>query len=193
MAKRKCKVCGCVFEKPENRPFQDFCSIECGVKLGMERRRKAAIRAKAEAKRKERARTKALRHKLETIPELTKKAQAAFNRYIRLRDRGKPCISCGKPLGGEPNSYDAGHYRSVGSSPHLRFDENNVHGQCKHCNCHLSGNVVAYRQGLIERIGLPETERIEADQSEKHYSKQDLRELAATYRKKARELEKCNP
>ena len=52
MAKRKCKVCGTVFEKPKNRPFQDFCSIECGVKLGMERRHKAAIKAKAEAKRK---------------------------------------------------------------------------------------------------------------------------------------------
>ena len=38
-----------------------------------------------------------------------------------------------------------------------------------------------------------ETERIEAGQSEKHYGKQDLRELAATYQKKAKELEKCNP
>lgn len=34
-----------------------------------------------------------------------------------------------------------------------------------------------------------ETERIEADQSEKHYGKQDLRELAAEYRRKAREVE----
>ena len=46
---------------------------------------------------------------------------------------------------------------------------------------------------MIGRIGLAEVERIEADQSEKHYGKQDLRELAATYRKKAREIEKCNP
>ena len=191
MAKRKCKVCGCVFEK--QRPLQFVCSPACGIEYQREQKRKAAIKSEREAKRKERAKTAAMRHRLETIPELTKKAQAAFNRYIRLRDRGKPCISCGKPLGSEPNSYDAGHYRSVGSSPHLRFDENNVHGQCKHCNCHLSGNVVAYRQGLIGRIGLPETERIEADQSEKHYGKQDLRELAATYRKKAREIEKCNP
>ena len=64
-----------------------------------------------------------------------------------------------------------------------------MHGQCKHCNCHLSGNVVAYRQGLIERIGLDEVERIEADQSERHYGKQDLRELVAEYRRKAREIE----
>lgn len=187
MAKRKCKVCGTVFEK--QRPLQFVCSPACGIEYQREQKRKAAVKSEREAKRKERAKTAALRHRLETIPELTKKAQAAFNRYIRLRDRGKPCISCGKPLGSEPNSYDAGHYRSVGSSPHLRFDENNVHGQCKYCNCHLSGNVVAYRQGLIERIGLPETERIEADQSERHYGKQDLRELATEYRRKAREIE----
>lgn len=187
MAKRKCKVCGTVFEK--QRPLQFVCSPACGIEYQREQKRKSAIKSERESKRKERAKTAALRHKLETIPELTKKAQQAFNRYIRLRDRGLPCISCGKPLGSEPNSYDAGHYRSVGSSPHLRFDENNVHGQCKHCNCHLSGNVVAYRQGLIGRIGLAEVERIEADQSEKHYGKQDLRELAAEYRRKAREVE----
>ena len=187
MAKRKCKVCGCVFEK--QRPLQFVCSPACGIEYQREQKRKAAIKSEREAKRKERAKTAAMRHRLETIPELTKKAQAAFNRYIRLRDMGLPCISCGKPLGGEPNSYDAGHYRSVGSSPHLRFDENNVHGQCKHCNCHLSGNVVAYRQGLIGRIGLAEVERIEADQSEKHYGKQDLRELATEYRRKVREIE----
>ena len=107
MAKRKCKVCGCVFEK--QRPLQFVCSPACGIEYQREQKRKSAIKSEREAKRKERAKTAALRHKLETIPELTKKAQAAFNRYIRLRDRGKPCISCAKPLGSEPNCCDAGH------------------------------------------------------------------------------------
>ena len=157
MAKRKCKVCGCVFEKPKNRSFQDFCSIECGVKLGMERRRKAAIKAKAEAKRKERARTKALRHRLETVPELTKKAQQAFNRYIRLRDRGKPCISCGTP-----------------------WKENFLYE---------SGNLRGYRIGLIERIGVERVEQLETDHEARKWTKEELRELAAEYRRKAREIE----
>ena len=191
MVKRKCKVCGTVFEK--QRPLQFVCSPLCGVAYAQAQKHKAAIKAEREAKRKERAKKQAMRRKLETIPELTKKAQQAFNRYIRLRDRGLPCISCGKPLGGEPNSYDAGHYRSVGSAPHLRFDEQNVHGQCKYCNCHLSGNVVAYRQGLIGRIGLKMVERIESDQVARHYDRQALRELTIEYRRKARELEKCNP
>ena len=82
MAKRKCKVCGTVFEK--QRPLQFVCSPACGIEYLREQKRKAAIKSEREAKRRERAIAKALRHKLETIPELTKKAQAAFNRYIRL-------------------------------------------------------------------------------------------------------------
>lgn len=76
MAKRKCKVCGTVFEK--QRPLQFVCSLACGVRYQRDQKRKAAIKSEQEAKRKERAKTAAMRHKLETIPELTKKAQAAF-------------------------------------------------------------------------------------------------------------------
>ena len=188
MAKRKCKVCGAVFEKL--RPLQFVCSPVCGAEYAKAQRVKQEAQAKREAKAKERVKTLAMRRKLETVPELTKKAQAAFNRYIRLRDAGKPCISCGKPHDGQPNSFDAGHYRSVGAAPNLHFEESNCHGQCKYCNCHLSGNVVAYRQGLVNRIGLDAVEALEADNAPRHYGKGDLRELAALYRKKARELER---
>ena len=186
MAKRKCKVCGCVFEKPKNRPFQDFCSIECGVKLGMERRRKEVIKAKAEAKRKERAKTAAMRHKLETIPELTKKAQAAFNRYIRLRDRGKPCISCGKPW---EENFQACHYVPAGRSNKLRFDEDNVHGGCVRCNLYESGNLRGYRIGLIERIGVERVEQLETDHEVRKWAKEELRELTSKYKQLAKEIE----
>ena len=175
---KKCAVC-----KQNFVPISTLaraCSPKCAIEL-MQR----AKARKIEQRRIDRAR----KRNLETVPELTKKAQTAFNRYIRLRDKGKPCVSCGKPHDGNPNSFDAGHYRSVGSAPHLRFHENNVHGQCKHCNCYLSGNVVMYRQGLIGRIGLPAVEAIECDNAPRHYSKDDLRELARLYRQKAKELE----
>ena len=118
MAKRKCKVCGTVFEK--QRPLQFVCSPACGIEYRRAQFRKAAVKAEREAKREERAKTAAIRHKLETIPELTKKAQAAFNRYIRLRDRGKPCISCGAPW---KENFQACHYVPAGRSNKLRFDE----------------------------------------------------------------------
>ena len=171
---KKCKVCAKPFTPV--RPMQSVCSPKCALKK---------VRAEQKAEREvDRQRRQAL----ETKPELVKKAQAVFNTYIRLRDRGKPCICCGKPLGDEPNSYDAGHYRSVGSAPHLRFNENNVSGQLKHCNQYLAGNIVNYRRGLIERIGIEEVEKLESDNQPKHYTKDELREIAKLYRDKIKAL-----
>ena len=85
--------------------------------------------------------------------------------------------------------FDAGHYRSVGSAPHLRFDERNVHGQRKQCNRYGSGRAVDYRVGLIQRIGLEVVEALEADQQPKHYSIEDLIELRDKYRAKKKAIE----
>lgn len=190
-SKRKCKNCGVVFEKKQ--PLQYVCSVKCAIEHTKKNKEKHAEKARIQAAKQERTRQAELRHKLETVPELTKKAQAAFNRFIRLRDKDKPCISCGAPLrqggGLRGHLYDAGHYRSIGSAAHLRFDERNVHGQCVYCNRDLSGNIVAYRKGLIERIGLAELERLESDNTTRKWDKDELRELTAKYRKMAKELE----
>ena len=171
---KKCKVCAKPFTPV--RPMQSVCSPKCAL---------TKVRAEKKAERED---TKKRRQALETKPELVKKAQAAFNTYIRLRDKGKQCISCDTMLGDQPNTYDAGHMRSVGSAPHLRFDENNVHGQCKHCNQYLAGNVINYRLRLIQRIGIEEVERIESDNQPKHYTKDELREIAKLYRDKIKAL-----
>lgn len=89
-------------------------------------------------------------------PTLIALAQNHFNEYIRNRDEGKPCISCGRYY-----ELQAGHYYSAGHYPELRFDENNVHGQCVHCNMYLSGNLIEYRKGLIKKIGEKEVERLD--------------------------------
>lgn len=186
---RKCRVCGAAYEK--KRVGQAACSLLCAVAYVRVQKLKKARAEDAQKRRAERAKKAALKCRLETVPELTKKAQTAFNRYIRLRDAGRPCISCGRPLGSEPNSYDAGHYRSIGAASHLRFDENNVHGQCKQCNRYLSGNAVAYRSGLIGRIGLVAVEALEADNAPRKWDKDGLRELEKTYKAKAKELERA--
>jgi len=161
------------------RPLQKVCGPACAMKIA----RKAVEKAdKKETKRKLDA--------MQTRPQLLKKAQTAFNAYIRARDAGKTCISCDTQLGSEPNTFDAGHYRSVGSAPHMRFVEDNCHGQCKHCNNWLSGNHVQYRKRLLERIGLEELEKLEADTTVRKYSKEELIQIAKTYREKARRLEK---
>jgi hypothetical protein len=127
---------------------------------------------------------------MRTKPQLVKVAQTAFNAFVRARDADKPCISCGKPPSSESNSTDCGHFRSVGSAPHMRFVEDNAAGQCKHCNQYLAGNVLAYRKGLIERIGLARVEQIESDQTVRKYTHEGLVEIARHYNAEARRLKK---
>ena len=122
-----------------------------------------------------------------------RECQQAFNEFIRWRDRlaGHRCISSGRPLDWSGNAVDAGHYRSTGSSPHLRFDERNCHAQSKMDNRFLSGNAVDYRIGLIERIGLEAVESLESDQAPRKYTLEDLKRIKAEYREKARALKKA--
>lgn len=47
-----------------------------------------------------------------------------------------------------------GHYYNVGHFDGLRFDEDNAHGQCNHCNTFLHGNLIEYRNNLVFKIGL---------------------------------------
>ena len=164
--------------------------MPCAVELG---KRKAAKAAEAKAKR-ERAKTRAQREALKTIPQLTKEAQRAFNAWVRLRDQGLPCVSCGSTEAGGSLTggyWDCGHYRSVGACPELRFEPLNAHRQCKRCNQHQSGNVVEYRLRLIQRIGLAAVEWLEGPHEARRYSRDELRKIRDTYRAKARELRKA--
>ena len=60
------------------------------------------------------------------------------------------CISCGAEF---KSKFDAGHYFSVGAYPNLRFNPDNVHGQCVACNQHRHGNINEYSIKLPQRIG----------------------------------------
>jgi hypothetical protein len=73
----------------------------------------------------------------------------------------------------------------------MRFVEDNAHGQNKHCNNYLGGNHVAYRQGLIERIGQRAVDLIEADNTTRKYTREGLIEIARHYRAEARKLQKA--
>jgi hypothetical protein len=186
--KRKCKVCKT--EYMAQRPMQNVCTGLCGLKLTQQQNEKAR-QAKA---RRERRESREAKQRLKTKGDHLREAQAAFNEFIRWRDRiaGHPCISSGKPLDWSANAVDAGHYRSRGSAPHLRFDERNCHAQSKQDNRFLSGNVVDYRINLIKRIGLEAVEALESDQSERHYTIEDLKDIKAKYRAMTRELKRAN-
>ena len=180
---RKCKWCKESFTPERNgqkthKHCEEPFALKVAEKLG-------AMRQKAE-----RAQIKARRKALETIPELIKAADRAFAAFIRERDRqaGHPCISSGKPLDWSGNQVDAGHYRSRGAASHLRYDEDNCHAQAKQDNRFKAGNVVDYRINLLVRIGPERLEALETNNTPHKWERDELRQIAATYRTKLREL-----
>ncbi len=181
---KTCKICKSEFNPM--RPMQKVCSPLCALEVS----RQATEKKKAKEAQEDRKKTREKLDAMRTKPQLVKVAQTAFNAFVRVRDSDKPCISCGKKTTNESNSTDAGHFRSVGSAPHMRFVEDNCHGQCKHCNQYLAGNVLAYRKGLIERVGLARVEQIESDQTVRKYTKEGLQEIAKHYNAETRRLKK---
>lgn len=179
---KRCKACRLAFVPV--KPMQVACGVECALQLARlaqeKKRAQEATRERAEhAKRKEATKTKA---------QHAKEAQAAFNAWVRLRDDGLPCVSCLRHHNGQ---WHAGHYRSVGSCPELRFEPLNVWRQCAPCNNHLSGNAIEYRIELVRRIGLEKVERLEGKHEPKRYTIEDLKAIKAKYRALVREMQKA--
>ena len=165
--------------------MQKACTPGCA--LDLVRTTKTEKAAKAQRK-SDRVRREAMK----TRGDLTREAQAAFCAFIRASDYGQPCISSGRlmdwnKLGG---AVDAGHYRSVGSSPENRFNCWNCHAQSVHDNRDLSGNAVEYRKMLILRIGLERVEALECDNTPRNYNRDDLVRIKRLFSKRARHYRK---
>ena len=169
---KKCSMCKEKYTPA--RTTQKVCSMRCAIAL-----------QDAEKVKKFNQETKERREKLKSKAQWLKQAQAAFNKFIRLRDAGQPCISCGRDTGCKVN---AGHYRSVGARPELRFTELNVHLQCEHCNMWKSGNIMDYRIRLIDKIGLDKVEWLEGKHEPLKLSIDDVRDIIVKYKSKCREL-----
>lgn len=118
------------------------------TKEGQEKVRKSTLKATKDRLDLESAtiRVKSER-RLPLALEATKKA---VHQYIRKRDHGKPCISCGTPF---KEDHQAGHYYKSEKYSLLRFDVLNIHGQCVRCNLSLEGNFDEYSLRIGDRIG----------------------------------------
>lgn len=165
---KKCKACREPFAP--TRPLQRVCSPACAI---------AELEVKkAKAARVERTETAKALARLKTRAQLIKEAQAAVNAYVRARDAHLPCVSCGRDHRGQ---WHAGHYRSTGSRPDLRFDLANIHKQCAPCNSHLSGNLIPYRAELIRRIGQAEVDRLEGPAVPTKLERHEIIQLRARF------------
>ena len=127
-----------------------------------------------------------MKEDLKTLQDWLKEAQTIFNKYIRLRDMGLVCISCEKP----PLKKNCGHFYSQGGHSNVRFDEDNCHLQCEHCNTYLSGNLLNYQIGIQKKIGAQKLlELQERAQVTKKWTIDELKEIIQTYKTKVRQLQ----
>jgi len=127
-----------------------------------------------------------MKQDLKTLQDWLKETQTIFNKYVRLRDQGLPCISCNLP----PKKKNAGHYYSSGGHSNIRFNEDNVHLQCEACNTFLSGNLLNYQIGIQKKIGAQKLlELQERAHVTKKWTIDELKEIIQTYKSKIKELE----
>ena len=180
---RRCKHC-----KTEIKPARQCTDIiekkgYCSTSCLLAHAKAKNAEAQAEKQRKE---LKQVRENHKTVTKWEAEAQAVINRYVRTRDHGKPCISCGKPFeqvvaeqgwktGG---AWDCGHYKTRAAKPQLRFNTFNMHSQCKSCNAG-SGKYGAkaetvgqgYDRGILERLS---AERVQWLNDNNEKSKKEL-------------------
>lgn len=171
---KKCKQCGSEFI-----PYSSLarvCSPKCALAYTKAEKQKTLDKQHREIKKQHREKDRGW---------WIKKAQAAFNAYIRKRDEKQPCISCGRMHEGQ---YHAGHYRTVGAHPELRFEPLNCHRQCAPCNNHKSGNIVEYRINLLKKIGEESLEWLEGPHEPKKYTIEELKDIEKEYKQKLKQL-----
>ncbi|WP_106804554.1 recombination protein NinG [Pseudomonas sp. S5D5] len=180
---KKCRVAACGASFVPSRMGQAVCSPACAM-IDAPRHEPKARKALAEIGRKE---LRAAKVKIKTRAQHMKEAQAAFNAWIRERDIGLPCVSCGRHHNGQ---WHAGHYRTVGGNPELRFEPLNVWRQCAPCNNHKSGDIVNYRLELVRRIGADKVDWLEGPHEAKRHTIEQLQAIKAKYRAMIRELKR---
>lgn len=184
---KKCRAPGCGKPFHPTMTTQRVCSPACAIAMAKDPKlQKIAAKAITKQARED---LQERREKLKSRAEYAKEAQAAINRYVRLRDAHLGCISCSKPASWQ-GQWHCSHFRSVGAAPHLRFNLWNMNKSCSACNNFLSGNIMAYRPALIEKIGQAKVDWLECNSDVARHDIPYLRRVKAVFSKKARRLEK---
>lgn len=104
------------------------------------------------------------KYKGRSIDWLEDKLQDLVNTKVRKRDSSGGyfiCISCDelKPI----SQMNAGHYYPKEPLQYraVKFDLDNINGQCVRCNKYLSGNLIPYRANLLLKIGEQRLKQLE--------------------------------
>ena len=178
--KKRCKQCSKQFV-PFNS-LQRVCSVGCAIELTKQIKKENDATIDLLVKKKKE------RIALGTILGYTK---TRVHQYIRLRDKGKPCVSCGTEW---KDDFDAGHFYSASKFTALKFDTDNIHGQCIQCNRFNEGNFENYSLNLPNRIGVANYNKLvkrakNSIKTIKKYNREELKEIQNEIKRKTKFLQ----
>lgn len=199
--KHKCKYCGEYKESTIKTNTGRFCDFDHAIAFA-KRKVKSDEQKASDDKFKERKKA----FKLSDTTHQHKLTQKAFNKmrvleemvWFKRRGIEPYCISCGKTK----MDWCCGHFKTVGSSGSLRYDEKNTYLQCnKYCNMSKSGNIEGcknthgYKKGLALRFGENKAKEIikycENHQADiKKWEGSELESLRKKFNARIRELQK---
>lgn len=185
---KRCRNPECRAQFTPMLALQFACSPGCALTLARNKRERDC----AKQARAERAADRVKREKMKPRAKWLAECQAIVNRYVRLTalSRGEGCYTCGAtPAQKFGGTYDAGHFRSVGSAPHIRFFLPQIKMQCIPCNRHKGGMALAFRRNLVRDHGEAWVESLEALQHIAKFDVDYLRRFKAVMGKRLRRLE----
>lgn len=126
---------------------------------------------------------KTKKKKLPSISTLKNKLDDLFSRYIRFRDVGSidgycACVSCGKMF--HYRELDCGHFIPRGTLS-IRWDEQNAHAQCHHCNRFREDAYIDYTLWMMDTYGEEVVERLRAEKHKTTYFRRNEYEIMIDY------------
>ena len=148
---------------------------------------KATLKAKKQTEVKKRKDKAEAKESLKSISAVIKDIKPIFQKFIRLRDKDLPCISCGS-FDGLPQG---GHFKKAEIYSGVIFDERNCHKQCQKCNVYLGGNEANYRVNLVKRFSesfVSELEDFANETRNYKYTKEELYTIKEKYSKKIKNI-----
>lgn len=165
--------------------IQQVCSPLCAIEYSkIHLPKQKSLEAK-----KKRVDNKAKLKEIEPLEYWKKKLEERINKIVRLIDYRCSCISSGREY--KPND-QAGHYKSVGSTPTLRFNLFNIYSQSVHDNKYKGGNLIHYSERL-HLLGLYDyfmEQRLKYPTL--HITKEEIKEVLPIAKSVILELQKLN-
>jgi 5-methylcytosine-specific restriction endonuclease McrA len=180
-AKRKCRWCKQYGSPADGQIINGafYCSMDHAIAYG---------KAKAPQAIRKAHRAQKAAYAAQDTGKLKNSTQTAVNKLCRLLDQGRPCISCGRPDEGG-RKRNASHYKSRGSNSFLRYNLRNLTMSCSRCNLELSGNLLGYREGIIERYGQAMLDYLDNAPRLRDWTPDELRQIAAEAKAEIKRIE----